>query len=808
MTTQKPTNTRRATTKKTTNQAKTAGKKATPTKKTASAKKAVKSSAPKKRPSRKKKSAKKQTKGISAFLKRLTLKMAKWCFVLGVVASIPFALWVWLLDHEVVETFSGKKWQVPSEVYSAPIVLKAGDPWVKKDLEVLLSESGYRFGRNSQEVGWAARSKTKISAYLRPYRDHTGEHKSARRIFLFPNGRLEIQTVAGDRVSQAILEPQLIGHLYGGNTEGREILTYEQLPPTLITTLLAIEDQNYYQHFGISISGIARAVWVNFVEGERRQGGSTLTQQLIKNMYLSSERTYTRKLTEVIMAILLEYRFSKEEILTAYMNEIYLAQFGNKAIHGFAAASKHFFGRPINELNVAEYALLVGMVKGPSLYNPNRNPKRAKERRNTVLRVLYEKQLLSQSLYNKAKNIPLKTISERKSRTLFADYLDLVSFQLARDFDESVLATENLKVYTGLSIRAQKAAVAAIRRQVTLLEKQDAKLKGLQGAIVVTDSINGQVKAIVGSSSSIYSGFNRALGAVRPIGSLVKPPLYMMAIATGEFTWLSLLDDERKSYKIGGEIWQPENYDRKEHGAVPMYYALAKSYNLATLDLAEKLGFERLGEGLRQLGVKRSFTMRPAVALGTLELSPFEVAKLYQPIASMGRSSQLGIVAGVLDSQGEVLKQFTSQNSVPFPDAVLATTLDGMTKVASIGTAKRAQAEFPNLLFAAKTGTTNGQRDSWFVGITGDYSATVWLGDDENKSLSITGGTGAQRVWIDLMQQLNPKSLSNSLPKGAERFQINLDDHSLAADRCKNKETLSFLQGTEPQTRASCLWPF
>ncbi|MFT2111073.1 transglycosylase domain-containing protein [Marinomonas sp. 2405UD68-3] len=802
MTTQKPSTTRRTTTKKITNQAQPARKKATPNKKD------LKKTAPKKRAPRKKATSKKKSKGFSALLKRLTVRAIKWCFLIGLLASIPFCLWVWWLDHEVVETFAGQKWQVPSEVYSAPIVLRSGDPWVKKDLEVLLSESGYRFGRNSQEIGWAARSKTKISAHLRPYRDHTGEHGSARRIFSFQNGRLNIQTVSGDPISQATLEPQLIGHLFGGNTEGREILTHNQLPQTLITTLIAIEDRDFYQHFGISITGIARAVWVNFVEGERRQGGSTLTQQLVKNMYLSAERTYTRKLTEVIMAILLEYHFSKEDILTAYMNEVYLAQFGNKAIHGFAAASKHFFGRPLNELNVAEYALLVGMVKGPSLYNPNRNPERAKKRRDTVLKVLYEQGLLSEKLYSDAKSLSLETVNERKARTLFADYLDLVSFQLAKDFEKQILATENLKVYTGLSIRAQEAAVKAIRRQVALLEKGDKHLKGLQGAVVVTDSVNGQVKAIVGSSSSVYSGFNRALGAVRPIGSLVKPPLYMMAIATGEFTWLSQLNDEKKRYKIGNEIWQPENYDRKVHGAVPMYYALAKSYNLATLDLAEKLGFDRLGDGLRKLGVKRPFTMRPAVALGALELSPFEVARVYQPIASMGQSSQLGIVAGVLNSQGKVLKQFASKSNVPFTDAVLASTLDSMTKVASVGTARRAQEELPNLRFAAKTGTTNEQRDSWFVGITGDYSTTVWLGADNNKPLSITGGTGAQRVWIDLMKQLNPKSLVSTLPEGVKRFQINPDEYAIAADRCENKETLSFLEGTEPQTTTSCLWPF
>ena len=756
----------------------------------------------------KRSSVRKPSSPKPSLMRRLVKTMVKWCVLLGLILSIPFAAWVWWLDQDLVATFDGQKWQLPSEVYSAPIVLRTGDPWKKADLEKLLLDTGYRFGRNSQEIGWAARSTDKISAHLRAYYDHQGNHDSARRIFSFGGGRLQIQTINGAQVEQAILEPQLIGYLYAGNTEQREVLTFDMIPSELVSTLLAVEDKDYYQHFGISVTGIARALWVNVTQGGRRQGGSTITQQLIKNMYLSSERTYSRKLTEMVMAIILDYRFSKEAILTAYVNEIYLAQFGNKAIHGFAAASKHFFGRPLAELNTSEYALLVGMVKGPSLYNPRRNSQRAQERRDIVLSVLYEQALLSKVQFEQAKSRPIKLINERQSRSLYGDFLDLVALQLARDFDETRLATENLKIYTSLDIRVQQAAVSAMYRQVAQLVQADRKLKGLQGAIVVTDAQTGQVRALVGSSSEVYSGFNRALGAVRPIGSLVKPPLYLAALATGRFTWLSPLQDEAISIKVGHDVWQPENYDRKTHGTVPMYMALAQSYNLATLDLASQLGFDRLGTGLRQLGVERPFTMRPAVALGSLELSPFEVARLFQPIASVGESAQLGIVASVIDESGQVIKRFKANDSVPFTRSVLAITLDGMTKVAQLGTAKRAQAALPDVRFAAKTGTTNQQKDSWFVGITGDYSATIWLGDDANIPLSITGGTGAQKVWIDLMLQLNPKSITQDLPNGAERFSVSTEEYALAADRCEAKESLSFLTGTEPQTTNYCVWPF
>ncbi|MEP6443458.1 MAG: transglycosylase domain-containing protein, partial [Hyphomicrobiales bacterium] len=269
---------------------------------------------------------------------------------------------------------------------------------------------------------------------------------SQRRIFSFDNGRLVIQALNGDQIEEARIEPQRIGFLYGGNTESRQILKYDEIPRPLIDILIAVEDREFYQHWGISLTGIARAVVVNLTHGSRRQGGSTLTQQLVKNMYLSSERTYTRKLTEVVMSLLLEYHYSKEAIITAYINEVYLAQLGSSALHGFAAASQHFFGRPVNELNIDEFALLVGMVKGPSLYNPERSPNRAKARRNTVLAVLKEQGRLTNADYNSLINQPIRLAKKQKSRSVYGDYLDLVAIQLSRDFDETTLATKNLKI--------------------------------------------------------------------------------------------------------------------------------------------------------------------------------------------------------------------------------------------------------------------------------------------------------------------------------------------------------------------------
>lgn len=765
---------------------------------------------PSKSPRKSTTSKKKKTqrsKPKPSFLGRLWRFLFKWGLIIGLIGSLPFAGWVWWLDQKVVARFEGQKWQVPSEVYSAPIHLKNGAPWKKSDLEALLKETGYRFGRNSQKVGWAARSRTKVSAHLRSYVDYSGFHPSERRIFSFDDGKLSIQALNGDPIAEASIEPQRIGFLYGGNTERREILSYEDIPQPLIDILTTVEDRDFYHHWGISPTGIARAAWVNAMHGSRRQGGSTLTQQLVKNMFLSSERTYTRKLTEVVMSLLLEYHYSKQSIITAYMNEVYLAQVGSEGLHGFAAASQHFFGRPLKELNIDEFALLVGMVKGPSIYNPERHPKRALARRNTVLAVLKDQGRLTESDYRVLLKQPIRLADKHKERSVYGDYLDLVSMQLSRDFDQKTLATENLKIYTGVDIRAQQAASQAMRRQVEAISR-GRKLTGLQGAMVVTDRVNGQVRAIVGSSDKYYSGFNRALGAVRPIGSLVKPPLYMSALATGKYNWWSPIEDKRIRFDIAGKIWAPENYDRSTHGVVHLYEAMAKSYNLATINLAQQVGFDRVGDTLRQLGVKRSFTMHPAMALGALELSPFEVARLYQPIASRGQSSELGVVLAVMDQKDHLIKRFDRSSQVPFSDALLAVTLDGMTKVPQIGTARAAQRRFPNLTFAAKTGTSNNLRDSWFEGITGDYASTVWLGMDDNGSMNITGATGAQKVWIDFTEHTNPRSLPEALPQGAARYNVLNKTFEVAAERCDDKVSLAFLSGTQPKSSSSCIWPF
>lgn len=738
--------------------------------------------------------------------------LSKKIFLFGLLASvllaIPFSVWVWFLDKELVASFEGQKWQVPAEVYSAPTILRTGDAWRKQDLANSLKQAGYRFGVNSQQVGWAAQSSTKVSAHLRPFSDHTGTYPPQRRIFSFENGQLHIRDLAGHLIDRAILEPQLIGHLYGGNTENRELLTFEQIPPLLIQTLLSVEDRHFYDHWGISFKGIARAMWVNFQSGQRRQGGSTLTQQLIKNMYLTSERSYIRKIREMVMAVLLEFHFSKEDILAAYVNEIYLAQFGNRAIHGFAAASKYFFSRPLGELNVDEIATLVGMVKGPSLYNPNRSPERARDRRDVVLGLLLQQEVIDTNEYSWALERPIRTVPLKESRSLYGDYLDLVAFQLSKDFSKSALATENLKIYTGLDTRVQQAAVESMKTQVKQLARNKKGLDDLQGAVVVTDAKTGVVKAISGSSDGVYTGFNRALAAVRPIGSLVKPPIYLQGLATKEFTWLTLLEDEAVRFNVDGKIWQPENFDHQYHGMVPMYMAMAKSYNLATLDLAYRLGFESVGEGLRKLGVERSFVMLPSIALGALELSPFEVARLYQPIASAGESAQLGIVASVITAEGEVLKEFNHASHSSYSKPALATIRDGMTMSAQIGTTRAAQAALPNLRFAAKTGTTNQQRDSWYQGITADYSTTIWLGADNNHPLPITGSSGAQRVWIDMMKRLNPQSLETQLPVGVEHFQVDPMEFKLVGNRCKEKVTLPFLRGTEPDSKDQCWWLF
>jgi penicillin-binding protein 1B len=575
--------------------------------------------------------------------------------------------------------------------------------------------------------------------------------------------------VGGDAPSLVRLEPVEIAQINPETGEDRLPVSLGEVPPDLVDAIIAVEDQRFYSHYGIDPLGIARALWSNLRAGEVVQGGSTLTQQLIKNLYLNRERTLRRKIEEAVMAVALDARFSKDQILTAYLNEVFLGQQGNRAIHGFALAAQHYFGRPLNELKLPELATLAGLARGASYYNPLRNPERATERRNVVLGRMRASDFLTEGELESARAAPMVTSSKPINRSGYPAFMELVYSDLQRDYDADALRTEGLRIFTTLDVMMQSKMEALLDESVAAVERvRDGKK--LEAAVVITDTNSGEVRAMAGSRQRGYTGFNRALKAVRPIGSLIKPAVYLTALETPDFHLATVLNDMPVSIRMqDGQLWRPENYEKTTEGDVYLYDALQRSLNLATVDLGMALGVDRTIDTLKRLGYRKDVQPYPSVLLGAVEMAPVEVAQLYQTLAANGFRSPLRAVEAVSTAQGTPLTWYglrTEQVVDPTSMFLLEHALQG---VFERGTAKSVNPRLSNHLpLAGKTGTTNDLRDSWFAGYGNDLVGVVWLGYDDNSATGLTGATGALRVWTDVMTALDVQAREPAEPAGIE----------------------------------------
>lgn len=736
-------------------------------------------------------------------------------------AAVVGVLAFMYLDAYIQRAFSGKKWAVPAMVYGRPLELYAGAPVGPRALTAELETLGYRAAGATAGAGTYSVSGSTVSIATRGFRFWDGEEPTRRlRVAFAGNSVQAVRDEQGVEVALARLEPVHIGGIYPAHNEDRILVRVSDVPPLLIRTLMAVEDQNFDSHHGVSPKGIARAMWVNVSSGALEQGGSTLTQQLVKNFFLTRERTITRKLMELAMALVMELRYSKEEILEAYLNEIYLGQDGHRAIHGFGLASHYYFNRPIAELGAPQIALLVGMVRGPSYYDPWRHPERSRERRDTVLALMVDQQVIDAAQAAQIAQMPLGVGDRDQARSKFYPaYLDLVRRQLRRDYSEEVLSSEGLQIFTGLDPAVQRAAEASLQETLAKIES-DFKARGkpqqgLEGAVIVTRVDSGEVLAVVGGRNSRVAGFNRALDALRPVGSLMKPAVYLTALEDGRYTLMSPLDDGPVAYKgANGQVWRPRNYDREDHGMVRLHRALAQSYNQSTARLGLELGIERVVDTIHRLGVDREVPALPSVALGAVALSPIEVAGMYQTIASGGFSSPLSAIREVMDASGEPLTRYPVAVEQKVRQSAVYLLEYALKEVVSAGTARSAYNRLPaGLVVAGKTGTTDDQRDSWFAGYSGDLLAVVWIGRDDNGVTALTGATGALPAWAGLMAAASREPRRARAPGGITETWVDEAGGGLSAESCPGARLMPFMNGTEPDYEAACTgsglrWPW
>src|SRR6266511_4064849 len=608
-----------------------------------------------------------------------------------------------------------------------------GRRFAQIDVTRELQEAGYREGAREGESGWFIRDNDWLEVAVRPFVFWDGPQGPKRVRVAFDGGAVKaVQDAEGRDLPLARLEPLPIGGIYPANNQDRVLVRLAEVPKPLVEALIANEDRSFYSHHGFDLRGIARAA-VNFVRLRGLQGGSTLTQQLVKNFFLSPERTLQRKITELMMAVLLEIHYEKDEILETYLNEIYLGQDRDRAIHGVGLAALYYFGKPVEQLTLAESALLVGMAKGPAFYDPYRQPRRALERRNLVLRETKDQGFVTMEQYAAARATTL-TLNPKAAVGTSAHpaFLQLVHRQLRREYDESDLRSEGLRIFTTLDPRVQLAAERVLARKLAQFDREKRFGEpGLEGAIVVTDSQAGEVQALVGGRDARYRGFNRALDAARPVGSLLKPAIYLTALGEPtRYTLVTPIDDGPFVWKSrGAPDWEPTNYDKTFHGMVPLRTALAQSYNAATARLGTELGVEKVLATVKRLGIERPLNPFASTLLGAAEMSPLEVAQMYQTIASGGFRTPLRAIREVTTQEGRPLKRYPLAVEQAFPPEPMYLLTAAMQGVVREGTA-RGLANWlpPESAVAGKTGTTDEQRDAWFAGFTGDRLAVVWIG--------------------------------------------------------------------------------
>lgn len=744
--------------------------------------------------------------------------------LLGIIATVIVTI-IWRrIDSQVQRRLASFESPTIPVVYSAPLDLKSvivraheeggTSPNLLKD--ILVDRRYTEVPSSPSRPGEFSLANGTITIYTREFTTATGALTKARRITLaLDDGR---ETLAQTSKSQrTLLEPQIISYLGAQEMRASRFVSLDRIPQSVQNAVIAIEDERFFNHFGIDIFGITRALVRNIIAGRLVQGGSTLTQQLAKNLFLSPKKTISRKLLEIPTAMSLERHLSKKQLLELYLNEVYLGQEGSISIHGMPQAATTLFGKNIADISVDEAATLAGIIKAPSYYNPRKHPERAKERRDTVLGKMRDLGYISAAEYSAAVNRPLRIAQQQEHRRIAQFFTSTLEAELSQTVDIENAPSTGLAVYTGLDLGMQRCAEQAIERGVAAIEAANPKLKRsdkqLQAALVAIEPYSGLVRSWVGGRDFAESQFNRVNLAIRQIGSTVKPFLYLTALDSSlnsykTATAVSILEDKPMEFQVSNRVaWTPENYDHEFRGDVTLRYALENSLNMPALYIAERIGLSTLKRTLSAFKIAPNVQEVPSLALGALDSNLLRLTAAYGALANGGIYIQPRLFTAAVDGSGDrVAMSDIVEERVADEDAafVLTTILRG---VLDRGTGTKARSKGFTRPAAGKTGTSDNARDAWFVGYTPTLVSGVWIGFDDNTPINITGGVAAAPIWGDFMKCSSPfLPLGDfSPPPGVVFTNVDVRTGQIATPQCPRDQVISeaFVKGTQPSAHCA-----
>jgi penicillin-binding protein 1B len=727
--------------------------------------------------------------------------------LVGALCALAAVVWVRRLDGVLRARFEGRRFAIPSRVYADSAFVFPGLDLKDVGFFARLERLGYReVEKTPLQKGDFRRGRDGIEIFLRDFSYPRHAVPDRRVLLRMQDGVVaEIRDLASaEEVFSLELEPELVTGLHEGRWEQRRLVTLAEVPPLLVRAILATEDQRFFAHHGIDPRGILRAAAANLLHGELEQGGSTLTQQLMKNFFLTPERSARRKIREIALALRAEALYTKNDILECYLNEIYLGQNGAQAIHGIWEASHFYFAKAPNRLSLAEVALLAGLVRGPNLYSPFRNPERARKRRDTVLGLLATNGVITREEYAAAVIAPLRQAPPRRMRRSAPYFVDLLYRELARDYSKDVLHHEGLDFFTTIDMQLQRAAEDAVANGLAALEKAHPRLsrgtERVQAALVALRPQTGAIVALVGGRDYAASQFNRAVDARRQPGSVFKPFVYLAAFEAGLASPSTTLIDEPFEWQYDRRSWRPRNYKDTYYGPVSARFALAHSLNAATAHLAQQVGLARIRQVANDLGLAVSLPEVPSMILGAFEASPLQIARAYAAIANQGTATEPRLLKRVVDPGGELIESRPAHaTQVAGAEATYLLT-DMLAGAIDFGTGRGVRERGFALPAAGKTGTTNESRDAWFAGFTPNLVAVVWVGFDRDDPLGLTGAQAALPIWTAFMTAATAGTPARqfAVPAGIERARIDPLTAELAA-ACPHSVVEIFPRGQVPR---------